>query len=147
MPIIQIGCQLPPATLQEGSSFGSDACVIRVGWAGLGVEYPAVLDPSWKPAGSMNEARTDHTATLLPDGDVLVVGGGTGQSTDLYKPPLPASPAAPEPPAAPSSSESPPHAASTTEKETANETRDRGFMVGRREGVTRGHHHRSFVST
>lgn len=32
----------------------------------------------WKVAGSMAHARVDHMAMILPDGDVLVVGGTTG---------------------------------------------------------------------
>lgn len=42
------------------------------------------------PAGSLSSARGDHTATLLPNGKVLVVGGWTGTSclasTEIYNP-------------------------------------------------------------
>ena len=45
---------------------------------------------TWSPTGSMSTARSDHTATLLPDGRVLV-SGGYGQrlgSAEIYDPAL-----------------------------------------------------------
>src|SRR5882762_1595291 len=44
----------------------------------------------WEYTGSLKTARSHHTATLLPDGRVLVVGGEHGQdplaSAELYDP-------------------------------------------------------------
>jgi hypothetical protein len=49
-----------------------------------------VYDPStgsFSVTGSMAEARTFHTATLLPSGKVLVAGGGDENSTaEVYDP-------------------------------------------------------------
>ena len=51
--------------------------------------YDPVND-TWTSSGSMNVARTYHTATLLPNGKVLVSGGltitGVSSSTELYDP-------------------------------------------------------------
>jgi hypothetical protein len=41
----------------------------------LGFATPAEADPRWEQTGSLNIARQEHTATLLFDGRVLVVGG------------------------------------------------------------------------
>jgi N-acetylneuraminic acid mutarotase len=59
--------------------------------------YAADLyDPAsrtWTPTGNMNQPRGDYTATLLPDGKVLVAGGAGGavgmtdfDSAELYDP-------------------------------------------------------------
>lgn len=51
-----------------------------------------IFDPttgSWTPAGSLAEPRHGHTATLLPSGQVLIVGGfggGTLATAELYTP-------------------------------------------------------------
>jgi len=52
-----------------------------------GLRYPVMIDPSWTPTGSMGTARFAHTATLLPNGKVLVAAGTfrlTG--AELYDP-------------------------------------------------------------
>jgi len=38
--------------------------------------------PSWRAVASMSSARTQHNLTMLPDGNVLLVGGGT--TSDVY---------------------------------------------------------------
>ena len=69
-----------------------------VGGSATGDSAPALAsaelyDPAtgtWTPTGSLNVARTYHTATLLPDGRVLVAGGEDGitafSSAELYDP-------------------------------------------------------------
>ncbi|TMA24457.1 MAG: hypothetical protein E6J78_20510 [Deltaproteobacteria bacterium] len=41
---------------------------------------------SYTSVGPMNRARCQHTATLLPDGTVLLIGGTTDTHTEIYKP-------------------------------------------------------------
>src|SRR6266542_3453488 len=55
-----------------------------------GLRYPLFIDPSWVTTGSLVTARSDHTATLLPSGKVLVAGGQNGSGkldrAELYDP-------------------------------------------------------------
>jgi len=54
-------------------------------------DVAAELSPSWVPTGSLFTARTRHTATLLPNGKVLVAGGNNGPAlsgAELYDPGL-----------------------------------------------------------
>src|SRR5260370_20799834 len=61
---------------------------------------------TWTLTGSLHVARADSTATLLANGQVLVVGGG-GTTAELYNPPTGAGaptgslPPAPDHPPAP----------------------------------------------
>ncbi len=43
---------------------------------------------TWSPTGSMSTARADHTATLLPDGRVLVSGADGSAGRGIYDPAL-----------------------------------------------------------
>src|SRR5262249_13866999 len=60
--------------------------------AGLASLQPCTAAPlEWEYTGSLKTARFHHTATLLPDGRVLVVGGEQGRgnplaSAELYDP-------------------------------------------------------------
>src|SRR6266567_2997344 len=53
-----------------------------------GLRYPLFIDPSWVTTGSLVTARSDHTATLLLSGKVLVAGGQANlpSSAELYDP-------------------------------------------------------------
>jgi hypothetical protein len=70
----------------------SAVCTLVVDWSGLGVGYPALVDPEWKTAGAMTRLRYQHSATLLATGDVLIAGGldpTTGNvtsATELFDP-------------------------------------------------------------
>src|SRR5215471_3839287 len=59
-------------------------------FAALLVQPCAAIPGQWEYTGSLNTARFHHTATLLPDGRVLVVGGEDGRdalaSAELYDP-------------------------------------------------------------
>jgi hypothetical protein len=60
---------------KTGDEVGPGACA-------KGVASAEIYDPAaqeWSPAGVLNDARFAHTATLLPDGDVLVAGGSDNE--------------------------------------------------------------------
>jgi len=53
-----------------------------------GLKYPILIDPTWRTVGNMTVAqRSSCTATLLPNGKVLIAGGyGGGGTVELYDP-------------------------------------------------------------
>ncbi|MEM8932215.1 MAG: kelch repeat-containing protein, partial [Acidobacteriota bacterium] len=68
-----------------GSGVASHGCR---GGVFFGVVESELYDPvsdTWTAAGDLETKRSDHTATLLPSGEVLVVGGSTGSHVfELY---------------------------------------------------------------
>ncbi len=58
------------------------AAAIGVGSRLLRTNEPRL--PGWTTTGPLSQARTAFTATLLPDGKVLVAGGGSSESTGSY---------------------------------------------------------------
>src|SRR5260370_26030142 len=56
----------------------------------VGLVSAQTAGPSWSFTGNLNTARAGHTATVLPNGKVLVAGGATAAgaiaSAELYDP-------------------------------------------------------------
>ncbi|MDO8734698.1 MAG: tetratricopeptide repeat protein, partial [Elusimicrobiota bacterium] len=53
------------------------------------LKYPLLIDPTWRTTNSMTTVRAWHTATLLPNGKVLITGGWNGSylsTAELYDP-------------------------------------------------------------
>ena len=91
-PRISIGFALYAAGLVLSLALMSSAAAEDNTAEELSPSLPAHAPGRWKVTGSMANARESHTATLLPDGQVLVAGGGGdffGQSlasAELYDP-------------------------------------------------------------
>lgn len=91
---------LPSGKVLLAGGFGPEPRPVGEEYAGTTpLSSTEVYDPrsnQWAPASSMNAARARHTATVLPNGDVLVAGGaGTPEpssplplltSAEVYRP-------------------------------------------------------------
>ncbi len=75
--------------------FAATRTLMLIGLFAIGLvactTVPALAQTSgtWTTTGSLNTARCCHTATLLPNGQVLVTGGEAGNvltSAELYNP-------------------------------------------------------------
>lgn len=68
---------------------GASTCVLTVKPTGP-VSYPAVVDPAWQTTSNLSTPRFGHTATLLQNGKLLVVGGiaanGPTKTSELFDP-------------------------------------------------------------
>src|SRR5262249_8738968 len=66
---------------------GATSCDVEVSWEGLGVLYPATVDPAWTLTASLVEYRWYPQAAVLPSKRVLIVGGNfSGSTTEIYDP-------------------------------------------------------------
>ncbi len=85
----------------DGSSFrlpGASDTIVGCGGNRYGPGEPATktcekidfsaATPQWEPTGPMNFGRAHFNPVLLPDGKVLVVGGGLAVDDDLYGNPV-----------------------------------------------------------
>ncbi len=68
---------------------GAATCRVTVTWSG--VDYPAIVDPSWAATGNMTSPREEHGSALLANGKVLAGAGyGAGSAAlataELYDP-------------------------------------------------------------
>jgi N-acetylneuraminic acid mutarotase len=84
--------------LHTSTLLASGKVLVAAGYGSTGSPPPLssaeLYDPAaggWSSAGSLSTARIEHTATLLPNGLVLVVGGQDGNnnifaSAELYNP-------------------------------------------------------------
>lgn len=58
-----------------GLTLATMVCVAALTPTTYVLAHPPEVNPSWTLTGSLNTARYNHTATLLPNGKVLVVAG------------------------------------------------------------------------
>ncbi len=61
---------------------GARECALSLAWDDRGLVPPVVIDPPWTATSGMLVTRWEHTATVLGDGRVLVVG----QQPDPFDP-------------------------------------------------------------
>ncbi len=70
---------LPSGKVLIAGGFNYDANATAVSTSSLELFDP--FSSTWSQVGAMSSPRTDHTATLLPNGRVLIVGGFTIHTT------------------------------------------------------------------
>ena len=95
--VLAPGAGASATLLQNGSVLVAGGCCGNSGGLPSGLTQAQLYDPAtgaWTATGSLATGRAQHTASLLPDGTVLVVGGrtivkynsGGITSTELYDP-------------------------------------------------------------
>ncbi|MBL8743082.1 MAG: hypothetical protein JNK04_18360, partial [Myxococcales bacterium] len=70
---------------------GASRCRIDLSWQGLGIGYPALLDPAWVSTGELSQARSDAAMCRTMEGRAIIAGGlhellGVLTSAEVFDP-------------------------------------------------------------
>ncbi|HEX7664972.1 MAG TPA: kelch repeat-containing protein, partial [Polyangiaceae bacterium] len=64
---------------------GANRCILHVTWDAAKMAFPIVVDPAWTTTDSLMVPRYQHAAQLLPNGDLLVAGGLSGDASAVLE--------------------------------------------------------------
>jgi WD40 repeat protein len=74
-----------PALARKAIPPGAATCSATVSWdSASSLRYPLIVDPGWSSTGSMSTPRSGHVAVALAGGRVLVAGGASNSSAEVF---------------------------------------------------------------
>ncbi|MEO8799104.1 MAG: kelch repeat-containing protein, partial [Polyangiaceae bacterium] len=64
---------------------GANHCTFHISWAQTSLAFPIVVDPAWSTTDTLMTPRYQHAAELLPNGELLVAGGISGDASAVLE--------------------------------------------------------------